>query len=53
MGTRVGTAGLLLDLKQLESTTSVEFGLKIKIKIKIGAMAPTFNVSRKSYDAPS
>ena len=53
MGTRVGTVGLLLDLKQ--SITSVEFGLKIKIKIKIkiGAMAPTFNVSRKSYDAPS
>lgn len=49
MGTRVGTVGLLLDLKQ--SITSVEFGLKIKIKI--GAMAPTFNVSRKSYDAPS
>ena len=47
MGTRVGTVGLLLDLKQ--SITSVEFGLKIKI----GAMAPTFNVSRKSYDAPS
>lgn len=51
MGTRVGTAGLLLDLKQLESTTSVEFGLKIKIKI--GTMPPTCDVSQKSYDTPS
>lgn len=49
MGTRVGTVGLLLDLKQ--SITSVEFGLKIKIKI--GTMPPTCDVSQKSYDTPS